>query len=74
MCIHLQKECVYMLKIPSEFGGLGKHQNNTACTGEGKKKKAVHSVEVGHCVAEEEMKCAVPSPRQTTDYQEKESP
>lgn len=38
------------------------------------KNVSVHSVEVGHCVAEEEMKCAVPSPRQTMDYQEKESP
>lgn len=35
VCIHLQKECIYMLKILSEFGGLGKHQN-TACTGEKK--------------------------------------
>lgn len=26
------------------------------------KKTSVFSVEIGHCVAEEEMKCAVPSP------------
>lgn len=50
-----------MLKIPSEFGGLGKHQNNTACTGEGKK-KSVFTVLKLDTVAEEEMKCAVPSP------------
>lgn len=47
-----------MLKIPSEFGGLGKHQNNTACTGEGKKKISVHSVEVGHCGRRRDEMCS----------------
>ena len=35
MCIHMQKEHIRMLKIllsMSEFGGLWKQQNNSACT------------------------------------------
>ena len=35
MCMGMQKDHICMLKIlwsVSEFGGLWKHQNNTACT------------------------------------------